>query len=788
MESMDRLTGALADRYRIEREIGSGGMATVYLAEDLKHRRPVAIKVLRPELSAALGTDRFLREIEVVAGLNHPNILGLHDSGEADGLRYFVMPFVEGESLRARLDREPSLPLEEAARITREIGEALHYAHGHGLVHRDIKPENILFQAGHALLCDFGITQVAGEAHERLTRTGMAVGTFTYMSPEQLTDDQGVDCRTDVYALGCLLHEMLSGEVAFPASTPQVALAKKLTGTATDLIARRPDLPRTLEGVLDRAMAVQADDRFPTAEAFTSALDVAITATAVEKGTRRRRRSRMLRAVAAVTGILLIGAGAWWVSGLIGSPAMERIAVLPFSNRENNPAQDYFVQGVHQDLVLELAKAGVGAGLGVINAASVARYAGTALGLRDIAAELGVDGVVQGYASVGTDRVTVDLQLIDVLSEEILWTESFQSTTQSVGTLYRLAAGAIADFLGLRLDEEARARLAQSPEVDPAVYDALLQARFHWQKLTSEGIDTALDYYELALERSDSLSVEAWVGVALTWGARAQQGLISGVEASQMSEPAMARALELDPSLSGLQYELALFRGWTDWDWAGAEEAFRRALEEDPTDSMTRVYFGHLLLYLDRDAEALQEMDEAVRIDSFNTLVQAIYAMGLNALHRSGDAEMALQRVLERDPQAPIVLSTLRTTYHLLGRHEEAMEMWRTSYQANPEALEALERGYQAGGYLSALKAVADLRVERSATTHVVPWQIATLYTRAGLGEEALAYLELAFEEHDPNIPYISSDAIFDYMRAEPRFQALMDRLGLPQSPGVESP
>ncbi len=251
MDHEGRLARALADRYRIEREIGSGGMATVYLAEDLKHRRPVAIKVLRPELSAALGTERFTREIEVVAGLNHPNILGLHDSGEADGVLYFVMPFVEGESLRARLEREPTLPLEEAVRITREIGDALEFAHEHGLVHRDIKPENILFQAGHALVCDFGIAQVASEAHQRLTRTGVAVGTFTYMSPEQLTDEGVVDRRTDVYALGCLLHEMLSGEEAFPASTPQAALAKKLTGGGTDLFASRPDLPRTVEAVLE---------------------------------------------------------------------------------------------------------------------------------------------------------------------------------------------------------------------------------------------------------------------------------------------------------------------------------------------------------------------------------------------------------------------------------------------------------------------------------------------------------------------------------------------------------
>ncbi len=776
MDQGERLTKALADRYGITREIGSGGMATVFLAEDLKHRRPVAIKVLRPELSAALGTERFLREIEVVAGLNHPNILGLHDSGEADGLLYFVMPFVEGESLRARLERESQLPLEEAVRITQEIGDALQYAHAHGLVHRDIKPENILFQAGHALVCDFGIAQVTDKAQVRLTQTGLAVGTFMYMSPEQLCDDGAVDCRTDVYALGCLLHEMLSGEAPFPAATDQVALAKKLTGSVTDLAALRSDLPQTVKDVLERAMAVEADDRYLTAEAFTSTLGVAITGTAVEEDARRRRRHRRLRAAAAGAVATLVGAVAWWLSGLVGGPTMERIAVLPFSNQANDPAQDYYVQGVHRDVVLELAKAG----FRVISPASVASYAGTSLPVRTIAAELQVDGIIQGFASLISDRVAVDLQLVDGVSEEILWAQSFQANPRDVVTLYRQATRAIADFIGLELGEEALARLAEAQEVDPQVYDALLQARFHWQKLTEEGLATAMDYYELALER-DSLSAEAWIGIDSVWRGRVQMGYISATEAISLGEAALVRAAAIDPSLSGVQSAMALRLTWFEWNWSAANEAFQRAQEADPTDSQTRAYHAHLLLYLDRDAEALAEAEEAAQLDPFNTLTQTLYAMTLNFLRRYEDAEGVLLPVLARDPQGPMVLTTLRTTYHLLGRHEDAMTGWRASYEEDPEALEALERGYQAAGYSSALRAVADMLIERSDTTFVRPWLIGTLYTRAGMGDAAIGYLEQAFEEHDPNMPYISIDPIFDFMRQEPRFRAMMDRLGLPQ-------
>lgn len=783
MELEARLNEALSDRYRITGEIGRGGMATVFLAEDLKHRRPVAIKVLRPELSASMGTDRFLREIEVVAGLNHPNILGLHDSGEADGLLFFVMPYVDGETLRARLDRQSRLPLDDAVRITREVGEALHYAHQHGLVHRDVKPENVLFQAGHALVCDFGISRATDEAQPRLTRTGLAVGTFSYMSPEQLTDGGGVDSRTDVYALGCLLFEMLFGEPPFAAQTPQASLARKLTGDVPYLSDLRPDVPDTLNDVLGRALAVEAKERFETPEQFVADLDRAITTEAVEEDAWRRRRKRAIRALSAMAVLVLVGLGIFRVGQVLREPPIGRVAVLPFSNTAADASQEHFAAIGHQDLIQQLVKAGSGAGLGVVNGGVVAGPDGTAMRVRDIADELNVDGVIQGYAGGNGDRVTLDLQLVDGSTEEIVWTESYQAGFGELVTMYRLATRALTSFLGLELTPEEEARLSVAQEMDPAVASALVNARFNWQKLTGEGIETAMDYYELALERSDSLSAEAWVGVATVWGARAQQQLISGLEANRMAQPALERALALDPELSRVQSLLAGRLTWAFWNWEAGEAAYLRALEEDPADSKARAYYAHLLLYLDRDDEALEQLRRADELDPYDALTQTIIAMGYNFLRRYAEAEAVLLRVLEKDPDAGLLLSTLRTTYHLMGRHEEAMEMWRGSYRAsgNTAALEALERGYETGGYSGALAAVAELFVERSGTTFVSSWNIGTLYTRAGQGEKALGYLEAAFENRNPNIPYLSIDPIFDDIRDEPRFRTMIDRLGLPQ-------
>src|ERR671933_658888 len=270
----DQLQGALAGRYAIERELGRGGMATVYLAQDLRHERPVALKVLHPELAHALGPARFQREIKLAARLQHPHILSVHDSGEAAGQLWFTMPFVEGEALRDRLTRERQLPVEDALRIAREAAEALDYAHAQGVVHRDIKPENVLLSRGHALVADFGIARALQGGAERLTETGLAVGTPAYMSPEQAAAERELDARTDIYSLGCVLYEMLSGEPPFTGPTAQAVIAKRLAGEAPSVRRVRPSVPEAVDRAIGRALALVPADRYATAAEFGQALAV----------------------------------------------------------------------------------------------------------------------------------------------------------------------------------------------------------------------------------------------------------------------------------------------------------------------------------------------------------------------------------------------------------------------------------------------------------------------------------------------------------------------------------
>ena len=773
----DRLGRALEGRYRIARELGEGGMAVVYLAEDLKHRRSVAIKVMRPEVSRGLGSERFLREIEIAASLAHPNILPLHDSGQAGGLLYFVMPYVQGETLRDRLDREGALPLERAIAIANEVGDALDYAHGLGLVHRDVKPENILFQAGHAVVSDFGIAKALSEAGtSALTQTGLAIGTIKYMSPEQAAGDVDVDTRSDVYSLGCVLYEMLCGRAPFAGSSDRALIARKMTEPAPSLETVADAVPQTVRAVIRRALATDPAERYASPGALARALREAITVEAIARHARTARRARTLRVAAAAATIALFGAAGWWATSLVGEPAIELVAVLPLSNATNDPDQEFFVSGLHTDLIQELSRADVR----VISPTSVMQYRDNQRPASQVARELGVDAILEGSTSLVGESVSLDLRLTDGATDELIWFDSFEAGLGDVLSLYASATRAIAARVGVELRPEVDAALAAAPQVSPEVFRALLQARFHRSQISEEGMTNALDYYRFVLER-DPDNAEAMAGIAAAWGARAQNGYVSAEEAQERGEPALRRAMEIDSTLAEVQSTLAARRTWGAWDWENGERAFRQTLAADPTSSTDRAYYSQLLHYLGRDEEAEVEIARAAREDPFNPQIRTLQAMDLTYMHRYEEAEDVLQEVLSRSPGYGMALTTLRTVYHLTGDHVDALGMWRASNARDPEALAALDRGSAAGGYEGALRSMAEMLIARSDTMHVTPWQIGTLYTRAGDGELALDYLERAFEERDPNIPYLSVDPIFDYLRDEPRFRAMIERLGLPQ-------
>ncbi len=422
-DTLEVLRTALAGRYEIQRELGRGGMATVYLAHDLQHDRPVALKVVLPELAATMGNERFQREIKLAARLQHPHILSVYDSGQAKELLWYSMPFVEGESLRDRLTREVQLPVDEAVRITREVALALDYAHRHGVIHRDIKPENILLSDGQALVADFGIARAAsGEGS--LTQTGMAVGTPAYMSPEQATGERAVDARSDIYALGCVLYELLAGEPPFSGPSAQAIVARVLTETPRALTGVRTAVSPALAGVVSHAMARTPADRFATAAEFAKALGTGSGDShpvLVAPARAPSRWSRLALPVAVLAIVAAFAMGIYWRTTHAGGDSLRRVAVLPFEN-EGATEDEYFADGVTDEVRSKLA--GI-PGIQVTARASTSQYKKSTKSPAQIGKELDVDylltGTVRWSKTASSSRVRVNPELIQVNSGASRW-------------------------------------------------------------------------------------------------------------------------------------------------------------------------------------------------------------------------------------------------------------------------------------------------------------------------------------------------------------------------------
>jgi serine/threonine-protein kinase len=589
----------LADRYTIERELGRGGMATVFLAHDRKHDRRVAVKVLDPELARTVGPDRFLREIRTIAALQHSHILGLIDSGEVSGTTYYVMPFVDGGSLRDRMVRESQLAVAEAIRITSEVAAALDYAHRHGVIHRDIKPENILLTGeGEVLVSDFGIARLIGSADEALTRTGISLGTPAYMSPEQATGDRSVDARSDIYALGTVVYEMLAGEPPFSGPNAQAVIAKRFSTMPTPVRVVRPEIPEQIEAAVERALARSPADRFASAAAFAAALvageagrPAAATVAVTAPSTARTRRTLPVTLLAMVIGFA-IGLGvlfAWRRDHGHGTETeVRRIAVLPFENL-GDTSEAYFADGVSDAVRSKLTTL---AGLAVIARTSSIQYRGGSKAPREIASELGVRYLLTGAvrwakSPDGKSRVQVSPELIEITdgAPESRWAQPFDAALTDVFQVQADIARKVGEALGVALGAGARKALADRPTQNVAAYDDFLRG---------EAIYVARG----AADPASLLKAESWYAsatakdsaFALAW-AQLSSVLTSqypwdpSPDRARRSREAAERALRLSPDLAEGERSLAEHLDQIVNDAAGALTAARRAHELNPGDA-----------------------------------------------------------------------------------------------------------------------------------------------------------------------------------------------------------
>jgi len=667
---LDRLKAALADRYEIQEELGAGGMATVYLAEDLRHHRQVAIKVLRPELAATLGTERFLREIETAAHLNHPHILPLFDSGEADGVLYYVMPYVEGESLRSRLEREGQLPVADAVRITCEVVDALGYAHRHDVVHRDIKPGNILLEEGHAVLADFGLARALEAAGgEQLTRTGLAVGTVAYMSPEQATGEGSLDGRSDLYSLGCVLYEMLSGGPPFTGPSAQAILARKAMEMVPSLRTVRETVPEGIEQVTLKALARAPADRFATAEQFAEALESAgLSGELAAARPRVRLRSWRRPAVLGALLVVVVGAalvvGRWirpTAAGEPGPPATA-IAVLPFLNLSAEGPYAYFAGGLQDEVLTQLTKV---AALSLRGRTSVMGYAGTTKSIKQIAQELEVGTLLEGSVQVLGDRLRVNVQLIDARADKHLWAESYDRTLDDAFAIQSDVAQQVVMAVGATLGGSEQQSLAEAHTANAEAYRLYLQGQEYSRRpgYLRQNWESAQQLYERALAL-DSTFAPAHAALSVVHGQMSWWRYDPSPERLARQREEAETALRLAPGLPQAHIAMGLAHYYGRRDWQAALDEYGIALQRLPNDAWLWEQMGYAYRRLGNWEEVEAAFEKATQLDPRNpNLASELGGSSYQLIRRYAEAVRALDRALSLAPDLHVAAVDKAWTY-----------------------------------------------------------------------------------------------------------------------------
>jgi serine/threonine-protein kinase len=783
MDTLTRLRTALAGRYEVEHELGRGGMAVVYLARDTRHERRVAIKVVLEDLGGGPEvTDRFLREIRTTAQLHHPHILPLYDSGEAGGLLYYVMPFVEGESLRERLEREGPLAVGEAVRIAREVADALAFAHERGVVHRDIKPENILLAAGHAAVADFGIARAADAAGLRLTQTGMAVGTPVYMSPEQATAGE-VDGRADLYALGCVLYEMLAGRPPFAGPTAQAVMARHTTDPAAPLRTVRPEVPEALEAVVVRALAKLPVDRWATGRELADALEATVGRTGG-----RADRWRLVQVGGAAAVGLAIAAAAWLAVGGPrrehpgGAGAVQTVAVLPFT-MSGDTAQAILAEGLTEGVTTGLVRV---PGIGVEGSGRVRAYRDRSLDAQRVGEDLGVSAVVSAVVRVAGNRLRVTAQLTNVADGLVLWREQFDGDVvaggqlQDVFTIQDAITERIVGALQVQLSSTDRAALARGVRTrDPEAYRLYLEGRREYYANWALGSPRAVALFEAAIAR-DSNYADAWAGLAAVVAVSTRG---SAADADVATRRALERALALDPSNS-----FALItRGWQralfEWDWDRAWLDFRQAVALAPASAEYAMDYSAFLLHALRPDSAVAWGRRAVTLMPGNPYAWMAYAHQLLLAGQPDSALAAADRAVAMDSTQNLLVVSLLANVRL-GRRAAAdsvaaRELARSEDAAGglvADRLSAVVGYYGVIGDTVRARGVLERMLAIARREHVSPTRLAIAFVAVGDRERALSAMEEAARERDPILPR----HLWMFLRplsGEPRYQAVWRRV-----------
>jgi serine/threonine-protein kinase len=786
------MIGQTLGRYRIVEKLGAGGMGEVYRAHDEQLKRDVALKVLLADtLADDQARKRFRREAETLSKLNHPNIAQIHDFGSQDELDFLVMEQVPGESLKDRLDKG-SLPEKELVRLGGQIADALGEAHEQGIVHRDLKPGNVKLTAkGQAKVLDFGIAKLLQSVTEATTQTftetHSLAGTLPYMAPEQLRAEP-VDARSDLYSFGVMLYEMATARRPFE---------EKVSTVLSDAILHQaPPSPRTvnrrlsagLENVILKCLEKEPERRYQSAKEVRIDLERLGAGIPVAAPARPRPWTRRL-AVAAVGVValaaLLVGFNIGGLRDrLLGGPGqITSLAVLPLENLSGDAEQQYFVDGIHEELTATLAQIG---SLRVISRSSATRYQETDKPLQQIAEELGVDAVVEGSVRRAGNQVRVTVQLIKADTDEHLFAENYQRELRDILFLQSEIAQAIAGEVEASLTPQQQTRLASARPVNPEAYEVYLRGIYHFNKVTPEDYEKAAQNFEQAIE-IDPGYASAYAALAETQLWRAYVNAAFRTEAKEKSRAAALKALELDDTLNEVHGALGTVYLLFDWDWAGAEREFKRAIELDPNNAAAHHWYVSYLQIAGRMDEAVAEAERAVDLDPVSLPKMELLGYAYLYARQYDRALEQGQKLWEFEPGGWAAGQMLAEAYIHNGMYEEAIPILQelaAGSQDQPYALAhwfaILGRTYAlAGEREKALEMLARMK-EISKDSPVDSISMAMIHTALGEEDEAIEWLEKFYEERNPR-PFILRIPYLDPLRDNPRFQDILRRMNFPE-------